>query len=97
MYAITLHMMLQAYTIQVWGCTVDVHTHALNCRQTLPHLFEGLQTVSLHQYAPHYVSNVHGKFQSCAAGVQATTMIYNNPNADLGVCVHTQCMPLRSI
>ena len=46
--------------------------------------------VSFHQYAPHYVSNVHGKFQSCAVGVQAATMISNKPKADLGVCV--QCM-----
>ena len=56
---------------------MDVHVHALNCIQTLPHPIVGVQTVSLHQYAPHHVSNVHNKFHSCTVGVQAATMIYN--------------------
>ena len=30
-------------------------------------------------------------------GVLAATIIYNNPRAELAVCVHTQCMILRSI
>ena len=79
------------------GCTVDIHAQAINCRQPLPHLVVGVQTVSLHQYTPHHVSNVHVKFQSCTVGSQATTMIYINPMAHLVICVHTQCMPLHSI
>ena len=74
-----------------------VHAHTLNCRQPLPHLVVGVQTVCLHQYTPHHVSNVHDKFQSCTVGLLAATLIYNNPRADLVICVHTQCMPLRSI
>ena len=66
-----------------------VHVYVLYGRQLLPHLVVGVQTVSLHQYVPHHVNNVHDKFQSCTVGVQADTMIYNNPIADLGVCVDT--------
>ena len=90
-------MTFQISTRQVLGCTGDVHFHALNCRQTLLNLVLGVQTVSLQQYAPHHLSNVHDKSQGCAVGVQAATMIYNNHRADLVICVHTQCMPLRSI
>ena len=96
MYAITLHMMLRTHTRQVWICKVDVHSHALNCRLPLPHLIVGVQTVTLHQYAPPHVNNVD-KFQICTVGVQAATMIKNNHRADLGVCVHTQGTPLHSI
>ena len=71
-------------------CTVDIDAYSLNCRQPLPHLVVGVQTVSLHKYAPHHVSNVHDKFQHCTVGVKAATMIYNNPKAYLEVCV--QCM-----
>ena len=78
------------------GCRVDVHTHALNCRQTLPQVAVGVKSISLHHYAPHHDSNVHDNFWSCTDGVQ-DAMIYKNPSADLGVCVHTQCMPLRFI
>ena len=76
---------------------MDVHANVLNGRQPLPHIVVGIQTVSLHQYAPPHFSNVDDKFQSCTVGVQAATMIYNNPKGQLGVCVHTQCMPLHSI
>ena len=79
------------------GCKVDIHALALNCIQTLTQVTVGVQSVSLHQHAPHHVSNVHDKFCSCIVGVQAATMIYKNPSADLGVCVHTQYMPLCSI
>ena len=88
-------MIFQISTRQVLGCTGNVHFHALNCKQTLLNLDLGVQTVSLQQYAPHHLSNVH-KSQGCAVGVQAATMIYNH-RADLVICVHTQCMPLRSI
>ena len=71
------------------GCTVDVHTYAHNCRQTLLHLVN-IQTLSLHQCAPHHVSNVHDKFQSCTVGVHTAMMFFKNPKAYLGGCV--QCM-----
>ena len=62
-----------------------------------PHLVVGVKAISLHQYAPYHVSNVHDKFQSCTVCVQAATMIYNNPRADLAVCVHRYYMILCSI
>ena len=66
-------------------------------RQPLPHVVVGIQSVSLYQYTPHHVSNVHNKFKSCTVGEKASTMIYNNHSADLGVCLHAQCMPLRFV
>ena len=61
-------------------------THIISNNHYLTLLYIGVQTISLHQYAPHHVSNVHDKFHSFTDGVQAATKIYNNPKADLGVC-----------
>ena len=97
MFAITLHIMLRISTRRVLGFYRGCSRPALSCRQKLPNLVVGLQTVTLPKYAQHHVSNVHDKFQCYTVGVQAAMMIYNNPRADLGVCLHTQCMPLRSI
>ena len=82
-------MMLRISIRESLGFTGDVDTHTLSCRQTLPNLVAGVLTISFPQHAPHHVSNVHENFQSCRVGVQAATMIYNNPRADLAVCVHT--------
>ena len=97
MYVFTLHMMFEHIQDKFWGCKLDIHAHALDCRLPLHYLVVSVQIISLHQYAPHHVSNVHNKFQSCAVGVQAATMIYNNTRAELVMCVHAQCMLLCSI
>ena len=62
MHDITLHMMLQAHTRQVSGCTVNVHPHALEYRKTLPHLVVNVQMVPLHQYAPPCRKCTNGLF-----------------------------------
>ena len=39
---------------------------------------------------------IYDKFRSCTVGVQAATMLYNNPRAKRAVCLHTQgcrCAP----
>ena len=90
------HYVSYDVTNTFWGCTVDVHAHALNCRQTLPQVAVGVKSVSLHHYTPYHFSNMHDNIWSCTVGVQDAMMIYKNPSADLGVYVHTKCMPLRS-
>ena len=65
------------------GSTGDVLAHALNCRETLPNFVVGVQSISLQQYALHHVRNVHDKFQSCTVALQAATMLWNNPRAEL--------------
>ena len=63
------NLILQISTREVFRFTWNVQAHALICRQTLPNLVVGVQTISLNQYALHHVDNVRDQFQSCIVGL----------------------------
>ena len=65
-----------------------IHVHTLNRNNHKPYLVVGVQTYILDQYVLYEGSNMY-KIRSCTFDVQATTMIYNSPRANLVVCVHT--------